>query len=419
MKKTVTLQFVRLLCVILLFISTFSNAQVGIGTTSPNANAELDIFSTTRGVLLPRLLLTNTTNSAPLSSHIAGMIVYNTATTGNVIPGFYYNNGSNWGRLGDAWTITGNSGTTAGTNFIGTTDAQDLVIKANSIEHFRVGQTTTTINEDAADYDFKVESDNESNMLFVNGGTNQVFMKANVHHMGFSDSFAVYSNSGALDFANTGWNLGTSGGGGNFVIEDTTNPDSAMEATTDGTGIAVRAVSLPTTGTGIGAESSANSSDGYGVYASIPTTGSWFGLGGYFEGGLGYADGLYDLSDSRAKKDVEKIEKALEKILNIQGYSYKYDKLKFNEKSANSDKTYYGFIAQEIKQILPHVVAEKNIQFRNQVINPRENKKESSTSTLLNVVNYIAVIPVLVEAIKEQQKIIESLENKVNDLNKK
>lgn len=35
------------------------------------------------------------------------------------------------------WSITGNAGTTAGTNFVGTTDAQDLVIKANSVERLR------------------------------------------------------------------------------------------------------------------------------------------------------------------------------------------------------------------------------------------------------------------------------------------
>lgn len=38
-----------------------------------------------------------------------------------------------------AWGLTGNSGTTAGTNFIGTTDATDLVFKVNNIESGRLG----------------------------------------------------------------------------------------------------------------------------------------------------------------------------------------------------------------------------------------------------------------------------------------
>lgn len=44
-----------------------------------------------------------------------------------------------------AWSLTGNSGTTAGTNFIGTTDAQDFVIKTNSTERIRVGTNGTNI----------------------------------------------------------------------------------------------------------------------------------------------------------------------------------------------------------------------------------------------------------------------------------
>jgi hypothetical protein len=39
------------------------------------------------------------------------------------------------------WGLTGNSGTTAGTNFIGTTDAQDVVFKANGTERMRIDKT--------------------------------------------------------------------------------------------------------------------------------------------------------------------------------------------------------------------------------------------------------------------------------------
>ena len=39
-----------------------------------------------------------------------------------------------------AWRLTGNAGTTAGTNFVGTTDAQDLVLKTNGVEIARFGQ---------------------------------------------------------------------------------------------------------------------------------------------------------------------------------------------------------------------------------------------------------------------------------------
>lgn len=76
--------------------------QVGIGTTNPNPDALLDVdaSTTTGGFLLPRLALTSTLNAAPLTAHVAGMTIYNTAATGDVSPGFYYNDGTKWIKLG-------------------------------------------------------------------------------------------------------------------------------------------------------------------------------------------------------------------------------------------------------------------------------------------------------------------------------
>jgi hypothetical protein len=72
----------------------------GIGTTSPNADAALDISSTTKGLLPPRVALSATNLASPLSAHVAGMLVYNTATAGSgntaVVPGIYVNDGTKW-----------------------------------------------------------------------------------------------------------------------------------------------------------------------------------------------------------------------------------------------------------------------------------------------------------------------------------
>ncbi|MCF6182033.1 tail fiber domain-containing protein [Lutibacter sp.] len=75
-------------------ISTF--AQTGIGTTTPNTNAQLEVASTTKGFLPPRVALTGTTSASPLAAHVAGMVVYNTATVSDVTPGLYVNNGTVW-----------------------------------------------------------------------------------------------------------------------------------------------------------------------------------------------------------------------------------------------------------------------------------------------------------------------------------
>src|SRR5690606_19412679 len=88
-----------LLSVILL--SAVASAQVKIGGTdgTPNANAMLDVEATNKGMLLPRLALEETTEAAPLSAHVAGMTVYNTATANDVVPGFYYNDGTKWQQM--------------------------------------------------------------------------------------------------------------------------------------------------------------------------------------------------------------------------------------------------------------------------------------------------------------------------------
>lgn len=90
----------------LIFVLAFfqtSFAQVGIGTSTPNSDSALEVLSSNSGVLLSRVSLSGTASASPLSAHVAGMMVYNTATSGSgstlVEPGFYYNNGSQWIKL--------------------------------------------------------------------------------------------------------------------------------------------------------------------------------------------------------------------------------------------------------------------------------------------------------------------------------
>ena len=80
-----------------------STAQTGIGTTTPNASAKLDVSATDRGFLPPRVALTATNIFSPItgtSSAAAGLLIYNTASAGtapsNVVPGYYYWNGTAW-----------------------------------------------------------------------------------------------------------------------------------------------------------------------------------------------------------------------------------------------------------------------------------------------------------------------------------
>src|SRR5690606_9317031 len=80
---------------------------------STNANDILEIASKNKGLLHTRVALVQTNNASPLSEHIAGMMVYNTATNNDVVPGIYYNDGSTWvlASAGNATNISYNPST--------------------------------------------------------------------------------------------------------------------------------------------------------------------------------------------------------------------------------------------------------------------------------------------------------------------
>jgi hypothetical protein len=119
----------------LLVSSVWAQQNVGIGTNTPHPTALLELYSTSKGLLIPRM--TQAERNA-ISSPATGLLIYQTDNT----PGFYYWNGTAWIPIlssssgsGLFWSLTGNSIT--GTEFLGTTNAQPLVIQVGNQETFR------------------------------------------------------------------------------------------------------------------------------------------------------------------------------------------------------------------------------------------------------------------------------------------
>ena len=84
-------------------LSFLENGAIGVGTDTPASNALVDITSTTKGFLPPRM--TNAQRAAITATK--GLIVVN--TTNNAIA---YNDGTNWGYLSGALqTVAGSGGT--------------------------------------------------------------------------------------------------------------------------------------------------------------------------------------------------------------------------------------------------------------------------------------------------------------------
>jgi len=127
--------------------------NVGINTTgnAPNSSALLDIDASpgnNKGILIPRIPLSATNVGAPVSPAPGvgekGLMVYNTATAGtipnDVVPGFYYWNGSSWaplgggGSAGGGWTDDGTVvRLTTSTDFVGIGTASPAATSALDI----------------------------------------------------------------------------------------------------------------------------------------------------------------------------------------------------------------------------------------------------------------------------------------------
>ncbi len=78
-----------------LLLSAGIKAQVGVGTTTPDASAALDITSTTSGLLIPRI---TAAQRALIATPATGLMVYQTDGTA----GFYYNSGT---PVTPVWTL--------------------------------------------------------------------------------------------------------------------------------------------------------------------------------------------------------------------------------------------------------------------------------------------------------------------------
>ena len=139
--------------IFLVFIMLYNNiivSQIAINLTgnNPHNSAALDIDFNNKGLLISRISLTSVLDNTTISSPAVGLLIYNNATAGtypnNVTPGFYYWNGTRWIRfLGNdkAWMLDGNPNTNPSLDFLGTTDAQPIIIRTNNIERFRITST--------------------------------------------------------------------------------------------------------------------------------------------------------------------------------------------------------------------------------------------------------------------------------------
>ena len=129
------------IALLLLFAFAAQAQNMGVNNPTPHTKSLLDLTSTDKGLLIPRMTQTQRTAMFPSADATAsGMLVYQTDN----ITGFYYYDGSAWQYIGNGstgWSTIGNAGTSSSTNFMGTTDIQDVVFKSNNAEGMRLKAT--------------------------------------------------------------------------------------------------------------------------------------------------------------------------------------------------------------------------------------------------------------------------------------
>lgn len=177
-----------ILCVISSNYIAFSQ-NIGINTTgaTPADCSMLDVVSSTKGMLIPRVALTDVTLWAPLTgTAVDGVIVYSsTAPTGGGGSGYYYWSTvvtAHWVNLldnlnpGTPWLTFGNTGLTnpvapvtygttligAAENWMGTIDAKDIVFGTDNKERMRIMKTNGFVGIGTAV---------PSTLFHINGGT--------------------------------------------------------------------------------------------------------------------------------------------------------------------------------------------------------------------------------------------------------
>lgn len=113
-----------------------------------------------------------------------------------------------------------------------------------------------------------------------------------------------------------------------------------------------------------------------------------------YKGICTYATSMTGSSDRRLKTNITPLEKSIDKVMKLNGVTFNWDK---TVRPSAPTTLQYGFIAQEIEKVIPELVSEDSDGYK--------------------TVNYIGVIPVLTQAMQEQQKEIEQLKDENKKLN--
>tara|TARA_B100001093_G_scaffold518519_1_gene603656 strand:+ start:2758 stop:3162 length:405 start_codon:yes stop_codon:yes gene_type:complete len=128
------------LLIILFTKSLILSAQIGINTSTPDANTALDIVSDDKGILIPRVELNDLNTASPLGLPVTdGVMIY--SESGTVSDGFYYWEGNEWNPIGrtpkNTFIISNSGGITSSVHSIPATTDIFITYNGGWNQYFR------------------------------------------------------------------------------------------------------------------------------------------------------------------------------------------------------------------------------------------------------------------------------------------
>ncbi|WP_462248605.1 tail fiber domain-containing protein [Ferruginibacter sp.] len=419
--------FLIVLCAFFFMSFTFSQ-NVGIGTATPNASAQLDISSTTKGVLIPQISLDSLKDVTSVLNPANGLIIYNTTQPGaknDVVRGYYYYStvSGTWIRLADNfndnnWQNGGllgvqlrnkTNGVEMMDNFGGSSinynpklkilravDSATLNSKNNIPVLVLSGVTKKTIagwgNRQKTSLIF------ENSYLLADGttsGTSSVGISAYTENttaiansltngLGFY-TFSPPHNTAALDTPTLSMyrrNVGI----GTYVTDINSVADGRLQVSGFGNG---DQLSL---------RHPANAIFKWGFYVSSIDSSLNFYYNGSLRSNIDRVTGVYTaLSDRSKKKNIKPMMSVLEAVMKVPPYSFNYSD------SKDTDRSMFGFMAQDIQPFFPELVYKRY--------------DRDITKPVLTM-DYSGLGVIAIKAIQEQQVIIQMQQQEIKEIKK-
>lgn len=441
---------------------TLVNGRVGIGTASPISTLHVygSIGSGTGAITSDYLNHSNTPPPLPLSPSLPYLVYSNGNGTLNNLPpagssvDILHGDGS-WSPAGSG---TGNVSSCSGvlTNYIPVFDASSNICKSDLYDYnYQVGLNNTNplatfhVTPHGTDAPLIISNSSSDKVLFVNsddhvsigsnttwgtgGGTPGRFWvrglttpgsgptaygliltsnDVNQHYFRTDDSGRVliggyFANHGFGPEGRVGINVGAVSDYVNLVVRTTystvgTNDERAL-GVLNGSGAHLLTCWADEHVT-MGYSGAQTSNDARLVVNSLNNS-----RAAYFNGDIFYS-GAWSSSDSTLKQNAQPIRDSRSILNSLSPKSYNFD-LVNNPGMSLPAGLHYGIYAQELERILPDLVAQENSPA---VYDTAGNLTIPSRS--FKAVNYIELIPILTQALKDQQSTIDSISTALANL---